>query len=165
MSAATYPKAAGGRSQRGSVVVELALVLTFAIPLIFAPIVIARSLLHANVAQRAVGNTARMVATFPVFQRRGADVDFEEDAQAMLNAAMRQSGVVARDWEIGDMLEVNCEIPRSVNCKGTPIPELLNVNVEIALLDPTSDFWAIRDALPPGQYLVFDRYAYASGLP
>jgi hypothetical protein len=144
--------------QRGVAAVELAILLALLVALLGAPYMVARSLLQVTVAQRAVGNTARMVATYPQYLRMSTSLDIEDEAEEMVADALIAAAVVTADGDT-PRVDMSCYQPLSLDCQATTVPVQLFVGVELEVLDPTAPFPIVRSYFPPVSIVAHDRYA------
>lgn len=157
MKPSTLAQRAPSTRQRGVAAVELALLLSVLIMLLFTPCMIALSVFQSTVAQRAVHNAAHMVALYPPFQRVAPGADPTGEAETMVADALIAAGVVAADSGIADQIEATCPVPYSIKCRSNVVPEQIRVGVFVDVFDPRSTF--LNDY--PIQVTVFstDRYA------
>jgi Flp pilus assembly pilin Flp len=118
--------------QRGVAAVELAVLIALILPILIAPFMVARSLMQANLAQRAAYNAIHMIATYPPYPRIDHVSKPVEEAQAMVVDALTEGGVTPPD--VAD-ISPNCAT--SPGCRNAP-PDLIDIGVAVEVLDPGS---------------------------
>lgn len=121
------------RYQRGVAAVELAILSMVMFFFLTAPLLIARSLMQATVAQRAAFNAAHMLATYPQYLRLDPAYAPIDQSKAMLIETLDDSalGPVAD----GD---INISCVSSANCNKSSSPTNISIILSVNVLDPST---------------------------
>jgi Flp pilus assembly protein TadG len=115
--------------QDGVAAVELALLSMLMLIILFAPVMIAESLLESTVVQRAAFNAGHIIATYPPLMRQVSQPAVE--AEAAVTDALVNAGLAAPT-------EIDIACPGSLSCKGVVAPKEIYVTVGVDVLDPLS---------------------------
>lgn len=133
MNRLSHMRRAAGRRQGGTAAVEMAILSFVMLAILASPILIARSVMQATLAQRAVFSAAHMLATYPNYARRDPALSPLADATAMAAAALTDAGL--GPVSSGD---VGTSCTSSANCAAAPAPTDVSVNLPVNVLNPAS---------------------------
>lgn len=121
------------RYQRGVAAVELAILSMVLFFFLTAPLLIARSLMQATIAQRATYNATHMLATYPQYLRLDPNHPPIAEVKQMLIDSLD-------DAHLGpvsvDDIAPTCD--SSPNCSKASSPSEVSVSVLVSVLDPGS---------------------------
>lgn len=133
MNARNNDKARPGRRQEGIAAIEMGLLSFVMAMILLSPIMVARSLMQATLAQRAAYNAVHMLATYPRYERLNTASSPLADAEAMATEALVAGGITPS--AIG-IIRANCT--SSAGCINKTPPTMTSIEISVDVLDPAS---------------------------